>query len=233
MGQEYHKKRRKKSSVIEDVWFKELDSECSKIVKVFRDGENLESLHSTGNIAEMQYFIINQLWRLPKFDFAFDYLFNNASIINGDGREIVFKNLEEEEFVKSFERINLPSKIIGEIKRHVSTERVMSKLFGRGKGEFILGDYPMLFKKQPISIDEILYQEVFLPISSDRLYSLSSNGDFNFNFEDSIKINTLILNQSRRYVCSHNREFLQKSVSFYKKIGKIISVESLKNDIFK
>lgn len=220
------------SSVIEDFWYKWLDNDCSSIIEIFRESENKEDLHSIDNISKLQFFLIHLMWRLPKFDFAFNYLFENAEKLNSCGEILQFDNaLMKDAFMKA-ERLKLPNKIIKEITNQKQASEFHSKLFVIKSDNFLLGDYPMVYKVEPNSFDNIIAKEVIFPISSKRLYVLSNKPGLNFNFSQTTTLNTLIIEQSVRFVCSPDKSFLEKSVDFYKKQTQLFSLDFLKSKVF-
>jgi len=221
------------SSIIEDYWLKHLDTECSKIVKKFRESKNSTFLHNINDVSRLKFFLIHLYWRLPKIDFAFDYLFENATILNLKGENIkpINKDYKKEGF-KKIDRLLLPNKIIRGIKNQRLSGGFYSKLFEKNENIFLLGDYPMLYKTEPTCFDEILNKEVLLPISSKRLYAISNHNSKNFDFSKVTTFNTLIINQSVRYVCGTDKVFLEKSVDYYKKQKQFLPLDYLRDKLF-
>lgn len=210
------------SSIIEDKWFKWLDNTCSPIIEKFRFSENSEDLHNNDNISGLQFFLINLLWRIPKFDYAFEYLFEKAEKLDSNGNQINFSNQNSLNGFKKVERALLPNKIIKDIAKQNLTGGFYSKLFDKNQDIILLGDYPMVYRNEPNSFDKIISKEVLFPISSKRLYSISTSSGLDFSFERITTLNTIIIDQSIRYVCSPDKDFLKKSVEYYKmQTGKI------------
>lgn len=220
------------TSIIEDFWFKTIDNECSDLIEKYRESENTESIHNIDNASKMQFFLIHLLWRLPKFDFAFDYLFENAKKTDSNGEVIKFDSDYKKDGFKKLERLLLPNKIIKQITSRKISGGYYSKLFEKSGDVFLLGDYPMLYRFEPNSFEDIIIKEVLLPISSKRLYFLSRKSELYFDFSRVSTLNTLIIQQSIRFVCSPDKEFLEKSVEYYKKQIEFLPLDFLKEGLF-
>lgn len=212
------------SSVIETEWFMFLDNFCKTVIKEFQEAKNTELLHSYDNVSKMQYFLLHLYWRLPKTDFAFDNLIkkskinfkNKISSQKESDKELESKLTAEKNF-KKIEKVIVPNLIIKELKNYKLPKRFCSKLIDKNNDIFLLGDYPMLFRKEPESFDDIISRDYILPISSKRIYSISQNNCLEFDFSKATTLNTLIIHQSQRFVCSPDKVFLEKSVEYYKK----------------
>ncbi len=219
------------SSIIEDKWYQWLDNTCSPIIEKFRLSKNTEDLHDIDNVSGLQFFLINLLWRIPKFDFAFDYLFDNSEKLDSNGKPLKFSNQNTLDGFKKIERALLPNKIIKDIAKQNNTGGFHSKLFDKNQDILLLGDYPMVYRKEPNSFDKIINKEVFIPISSKRLYSISANSGLDFSFSQVTTLNSIIIDQSTRYVCGPDKDFLEKSVEYYKmqteKLPRSFLIETL------
>jgi len=224
---------------IETEWFMYLDNFCKGVIKEFQEEKNTELLHNYDNVSKMQYFILHLYWRLPKTDFAFNYLINKSKISfknkvtaeKENDKELEVKLKADKNF-KKVERISIPNLIIKELKNYKLPSRICSKLIDKDRDIFLLGDYPMLFRKEPESFADIISQDFILAISSKRIYSISQNNCLEFDFSKATTLNTLIIHQSQRFVCSPNKEFLEKSVEFYKKQLGNLPIPYLKEKVF-
>ncbi len=220
------------SSIIEDYWYKTLDNQYSDVIACFRELENTESLLNTDNISKLQYFMIHLFWRLPMLDYAFDKLFEEAIKTDSDGNIVSFNQDYEKDGFKKLERLKLPNKIIKMVTNKNISGGINSKLFENSNSVYLLGDYPMLYRVEPSSFDDIINKEVFLPISANRLYSISNHSGLSFDFSKITTLNTLIINQSVRYVCSPDKVFLKTSVNYYKKQKQFFPLDYLREKIF-
>jgi hypothetical protein len=218
------------SSIIEDEWFKYLDNFCKTAVINFQEMPNTESLHDLENVSKMQYFLLHLYWRLPKTDYAFEYLINKANLnLNND---ILEQNLKKDSNFKKVERLKIPNLIIKELHDYNLPKGYYSKLIDMGKDVFLLGDYPMLYKTEPTSFEDLVSKDFIFPISSKRIYSISQNNQLQFDWAQATTLNTLIIHQSQRFVCSPNKDFLEKSISFYKTQLTMLPLLYLKEKIF-
>lgn len=220
------------SSIIEDFWYKWLDNYCSNIIETFRESDNTKGLHNIDNVSQLQIFLIHLMWRIPKFDFVFDYLFENAEKLNSNGELLQFDNDHEKDAFMKLERLKLPNKIVKEVSSQMQTGGFYSNLFDIKRDDILLGDYPMVFKVEPNSFDNIIAKELIFPISSKRLWVLSNKPVLSFDFMQATTLNAIIIEQSVRYVCSPNKDFLENSVDFYKKLFPEFSLDYLKNKVF-
>jgi hypothetical protein len=220
------------SSIIEEYWYKSLDNQCSEIISYFRELKNTEDLHNTENISKLQYFMIHLYWRLPKLDNAFKKLFDDTVITDSDDKTISFKSDFEKDGFRKLERLKLPNKIIKMVTNRNVAGGFISKLYENSNNVYLLGDYPMVYRVEPSSFEDIINKEVFLPISSKRLYSISSHSSLNLDFQKITTLNSLIIDHSVRYVCSPDKEFLKTSVEYYKMQRKFLPLDYLREKIF-
>jgi len=225
--------------VIETEWFMYLDNFCKGVIKEFQEAKNIELLHNCDYVSKMQYFLLHLYWRLPKTDFAFDYLINKSRIYlknkvsaqKENDKELESKLKADKNF-KKIERISIPNLIIKELKNYKLPSRFCSKLIDKDSDIFLLGDYPMLFKKEPDSFDDIISRDYVMAISSKRIYSISQNNCLEFEFSKATTLNTLIIQQSQRFVCSPDKAFLEKSVEYYKKQMENLPLSYLREKVF-
>jgi hypothetical protein len=210
------------TDVMED-YYSRLDSECAKAIQELRDKPNEGGIHTVETISLLRFFIINLFWRVPKSDFAALNYFDKAKITFTDKEtgEIIEKP-ELEEKLKSdpnhlkLIRPNFPNEIIMNIAKP-KKGKSNSQLFEFEEEYFLIGDYPILFKKTPSQVDELLNGDFILPISSKRIYRTTEGKlELNFSFDNAVDFNALLIEQSEYYICGPNKEYLEKCVKYWK-----------------
>lgn len=212
-----------KTSILEDKFYKELDDKCKIAIQNLRDKPNSVELLNTDNIADIQLFILCLFWRIPKTDDAFERFIQEAEILftTKEGEKVRDEKLEhklkDDVSYKKMQRAFIFRKAIDGMKN--SQGQLYTQLFGRKDELFLLGDYPVVFKKTPSTFDDLIHKDYYLPISSNRLFHSSKDEHpLSFDYDKIGRFNVLIIDQSVRYICSPNLDCLKRSVAFYKKI---------------
>src|SRR4051812_42328228 len=68
----------KETSILEDYFFKELDNRSKVAIERLREKPNSVELLSNDNSADVDLFVLNLFWRIPKTDYTFDRYINEA-----------------------------------------------------------------------------------------------------------------------------------------------------------
>lgn len=207
-----------------EEFYSKLDSECAEVIHEFRDKPNTEDLQTDQNIALLRFFIINLFWRIPKFDHLAQAYLDQSEITFWDKTTgLQVENLELEMKLRSDPNhlITYRPTFTFEMIKNLSRSRkgiVSSQLYGFKKDIVLIGDHPILFKNSP-SQQELLSGDFIIPISSRRVYRLTSEDlGLNFAVENVLQLNALIIEQSVRYICGPDKEFLEQCVEYWKQI---------------
>ncbi|MPR32663.1 DUF4238 domain-containing protein [Salmonirosea aquatica] len=225
--------------LIED-YYGFLDSDCAEVIRNLREKPNEDGIQTDETIALLRFFIISLFWRVPKSDFAAIDYFSRAktTFIDTETGEIVDKT-ELEKKIKSdpnylkFLRPNFSLEIIKNVAISNKSSST-SQLFGFNKDIFLTGDYPILFRKMPSQVDELLNGDYILPISSKRIYRITKKKiEMTFSLENAIDFNALLIEQSKFYVCGPDRDFLEKCIRYWKAVKSNGILWNLPNSLFK
>ena len=223
----------KESSFIEDVIFNTIDNNDAKSIQYFRNLEQNSDSYSFEDVVNMQVLLIKLLWRLPKYDSIFNNLFENAVRTCPDGTLYTFTNDEQKQIINKFERVQMPFRII----RERITKKVVDKFYTRicsnSSFQFLLGDYPIVYRHEPTGLDDLLFKEMVFPLSRTQLFTLLYKADYEFDTNKMIALNTLTIHQSLRFIGCSDKLFLEKSVEYYKNISKLNNINGYKEMIFK
>jgi hypothetical protein len=214
------------TSILEDTFFKELDDKCKVAIENLREKPNTVDLLNTENSADVDVFVLNLFWRTPKTDYAFERFMRETEITFTDKQGKKVHNIEKEQLLKNdesykkFLRAFLPSKFLrAYLNSSESKQRQYLQLYEKQKECFLLGDYPMVFSRTPKTGDDLFEIDFYLPISSTRLYyAACEERKLEFDFDKIVRLNALIINQSHRYICGPNLEYLKKSIDYYKSL---------------
>ena len=82
---------------------------------------------------------------------------------------------------------------------------------------YVIGDYPLLFRKTPRLFSEFGEVDFQIAISSKRLYS-STIESLKTTVENSYMYNAAIIEQSTRYIACADKSDLQKNIEFYNEL---------------
>ena len=210
------------STILEDKLYSDLDNKCATAIRNFRDLDNTEDLHSNDNVAFIRFFVVNLVWRIPANDGMYDEYYNRIDIVFEDGNGNVTRNPENEAQLKSSDdykkmvRFIVPINMIMEVSKERSGGQSYSALIDKKYPFFLLTDNPIVFKKTPKTIKELVQSEFLLPLSYNRIYSTEENANLDFTPEKAAAFNMLQILQAKHYVCSPDLEVLKSYVNLYK-----------------
>jgi len=219
--------RGEENGMLEDLYSK-LDCHFAKIIQEFRDKPNSKELLATDNIALLRFFIINLFWRIPKNDISTS-VYHCRSVKNSEFDE---KLKYDHNFIKIM-RPQFPFHII---RNFANQERrnCRYQLFEFKKGNFLIGDCPIVFKTEPKKVDEFIYGDYIIPISSKRVFRASEDDlELSFSFENTVILNAIIIDQSENYVCGPNKVFLEQSIKYWRFIKSTRQLPYLSKKIFR
>jgi Protein of unknown function (DUF4238) len=214
----------KETSILEDLFFKELDNRLKVAIENLREKPNCVELLSNENSADVDLFVLNLFWRVPKTDFAFDRYFREAKIVftSSDGNnvsdEILENRLKNDESYKKIQRAFLPVMFLRSyLDATKNKSKLYYQLFEKAEDCFLIGDYPMIFSRTPSTVEDLFGIDYYLPISSNRLYySGQKERELKFDYDKVGRLNVVIIDQSHRYVCGPDFDYLKKCVDYYK-----------------
>ncbi|MDI6045661.1 hypothetical protein [Flavobacterium yafengii] len=107
-----------------------------------------------------------------------------------------------------------------------------TKIFGIKNNILILGDNPIVYVKEPESYEDIFDLDYCIAISSNRMVMQSLNKVDFFCDSKVMDYNNLVIEQSKKYVCSGNKLLLQTCVDYYKNVKKLDLESEFRKNIF-
>ena len=199
------------SSIIEDVLFQEVDNVGSKIVKYFQNTELSKVEFNYDNSAHFLFFLITLFWRIPLTDFTTNELIEqaNKSTISKDDIDI-----------KKVLRPGIILHTINEIKNSSNSGKKFYNLHQTSEKILVLGDNPLLYRKKTDKFSEFGKEDFLVALTSNRIYSSTKESLGILPTYNAVKYNVSVINQSLRYVCCGNLDFLQRSVKLYNEYKK-------------
>ena len=199
----------KKTSLIEDDFFMELDNISAKIITIFQKEKNNKELLNVDNLALLDFFIINLFWRLPLTDFAVKDLIQRAKITSMGIKPDEIKN---DLGWNKMLRIGLYQETIEQMKNSPTKRKEnYARMTEFEKSLFVIGDYPFLFKNHLGKFTDLVEDDYLIAISSKRIISSSSNKLSNFNINMFLNYNAAIIDQSKQYIASNDLKVLKGS----------------------
>lgn len=133
---------------------------------------------------------------------------------------------------KKMERSKMAITSMNDILAKRIPEQVFAKLWEFEHKLFVVGDYPMLFREVPGNLTDLITLDFFIPISSERMFSSQHAEGLNFTVKEAYLFNALIIDQSMNFICSGNRDVLEKSVNHYRELKKKGLLVPLKKMLF-
>ena len=205
----------KKTSLIEDDFFMNLDNISAKTITTLQKEKNNKELLNVDNLALLDFFIINLFWRLPLTDFAVKELIQRAEIKSTGIEPDEIKN---DSGWNKMLRIGLYKETIEQMKNSPTKRKeYCARMTEFEKDLFVIGDYPFLFKNHLGKFTDLVEDDYLIALSSKRIISSSSNKLTSFNVNMFLNYNAAIIDQSKQYIASNDLKVLKGSVEFYKK----------------
>ena len=219
-----------KSSFIEDFLYSDIDNRASKVIQYYRTAEMAKIDFSTDDSATFLFFLICLFWRIPKTDYAASDLIERAEIsATGIDPEI----LRRDPTFQKLSRAGLFKHHIDEMLRDRKVRNKYLNIYNWGQPVFVIGDYPILFKKQPKKFSEFDDTDFLIAISSNRIFSSTLEPLQKFGFQNSLRYNACVIDQSIRYIAAGDLKVLEQSVWFYKRLMEKGLIYSLSEVTFK
>lgn len=149
--------------------------------------------------------------------------------------EIVSPNLDPEmlrkdETFKKFQRVGLFQSTLKHLGSSKPSTHYYAKISEFKNDVFVLGDNSILFSSLPKKFTDLVDMDYLFAVSSKRIYSSTIEEFGPFSLRQVYDFNALIIDQSKLYICSGNKNLLENSVYYYrelKKSGLIIGLRYL------
>ena len=205
------------SSILEDTLYQDLDNIGSDIVRYYQTSRLNEMDFSDDKSAQFLFFLISLFWRIPYTDFAVDNLMDNA-VINSTGIDSEILRNDE-----AFRKSRRSGVMIHTIKEMLKNPKALSKFINLtqfSKGLLVIGDNPLLFRKTSSKFSDFGKEDFLIALTSNRMYSSTKESFIKLNDYNAIAHNIAIINQSVRYICCGDLDYLEKSVRLYSDISE-------------
>lgn len=221
---------RKSSSILEDQLFQKIDDDSSNFIQRLQKEDINEDFFYTDNLAQLQFFIINLFWRIPKSDYAAKDLIQREGLkIEGIPSE---DNKNSEGWNKIL-RFRLYKETIDQMKNSpTKPTRYYPKMIEFKKDLFVLGDCPFVFKNTLRKFTDLVEDDFFIALTSNRILSSSRAPLPAFEINSCLSYNAAIIEESKNYVVASNFKLLEASIEFYRRLKNEHLNYFVKNRLF-
>lgn len=162
----------KSTSFIEDLYFKRLDNDASKVLQYLSDSALSDLDFSIQKMVPFYYFLISLFWRIPATDYAVQDIINRMKPIDPNiNPELINK---DENFLK-VQRQNLAFHTVKEIKEFGRNIDSITQVYQFNKDTFVLGDNPILFRSKTSKFSEFMELDKLVSISNLRVFSSTTS----------------------------------------------------------
>lgn len=96
---------------------------------------------------------------------------------------------------------------------------------------FVIGDNPIVFNAFPDNMEQLYQSSYFFPVSSKKLYLKNVNPHLVLTHYP-IWLNALIIEQSKKYICSNDLELLKRSIEKYKELKDYGTLQNIRDALF-
>lgn len=219
-----------KTSIIEDLLYKEIDDRSSKVVKLYQTSELSKVDFNIEDNSTFLFFLISLFWRIPKTDYAANNLIDRSEITTESGDPEILRN---DPTFRKINRAGLFKHHISEMKNFGEKGTKWLNIHQNENPVYVIGDYPILFKKQPSLFSAFNDTDILVAVSSTRIYSSTIEPLNNFSERNSFRYNACIIDQSVNYVACGDIKILEYSILLYKKLKETGLIYGLSKDTFK
>ena len=196
------------SSILEDYLYSMIDNEGSRVVRLYQKQALNEITFDVEDTAHLLFFLINLFWRIPLTDYAAQDLMERSEIVSpGIDPEI----LRNDSAYKKIMRAGLFKHHVEEMRSFGKSGKFLINIHSNEYPIFVIGDYPILFRKIPTEFRSFGETDFIFPLNSGRIYT-STQKPFKLTRPVSLLINAAIIDQSRRYVGCWSKEILESSI---------------------
>jgi hypothetical protein len=219
-----------RNTELEDVYYRDIDNNFSKLINFFRTEADVNSLFTIDNKIAISLFFISLFWRIPSTKNLAIHLVQNSELSFTEKTNNPFLAAIENKKYKndpSFLKVARAA-LFFETVRQLSEspdELVYYRVSNFPRKTFLLGDYPMLYERAPISFDDLYLLDYIFPISSTRIITRTRKELEPMTIDSQIPINLSIIYQATTYVTSTDYEFLRKMIEYYKVLTALGKLE--------
>lgn len=215
------------TSVIEDLLYMKKDDKFGKLIIELQNTDlPNENLLNDQNISDFASFIIDMFWRIPHTDKIAKEIIDEA--LSKKGIEIS----ERDSFYKQYRSMLYQLTLNNPEKLKNKKVGFFTKIFDIKNNILILGDNPIVYEKEPESYDDLFDLDYCVAISSNRMV-IQSLREVNFFSESKVMdYNNLVIEQSKKYVCSGNKILLQSCIDYGHNIKEFNLRDEFRKKIF-
>ncbi len=215
------------TSVIEDLLYMKKDDKFGKLIIELQNTDlPNENLLNDQNISDFASFIIDLFWRIPHTDIIAKEIIDEA--LSKKGIEIS----ERDSFYKQYRSMLYQLTLNNPEKLKNKKVGFFTKIFDIKNNILILGDNPIVYEKEPESYDDLFDLDYCVAISSNRMV-IQSLREVNFFSESKVMdYNNLVIEQSKKYVCSGNKILLQSCIDYGYNIKEFNLRDEFRKKIF-
>lgn len=203
------------SSILEDVFFQRLDNASSIAIQSLQSDSIEKGLLSQENLGQLMFFVINLFWRIPATDYAVKDLIRRADIKANIDSEV----LRNDTYWHKLERSKLYKETVDQIiASDTKRDHYYPKISEFEDDVFLLGDYPFIYKSYLSQFKNLGEDDYIIALSKNRIISSTDKPTKEFTKKMAYDYNSIIIDQSKKYICSSNLELLKKSIQHYKEL---------------
>lgn len=213
------------TSIIEDLLYLKKDDTFAKLIIELQSSDlPNENLLNDQKISNFASFIIDLFWRIPYTDEVAKEIIDEAL------KKKVNVISEKDSFYKQYRSMLYQLTLNNPEKLKNKKVGFFTKVFDIKNNILILGDNPIVYEKEPENYDDLFDLDYCVAISSNRMVMQSLKEIDIFCDSKVMDYNNLVIEQSKKYVCSGNRILLQSCIDYNKNVEKLdLKSESRKN----
>lgn len=215
------------TSIIEDLLYMKKDDTFGKLIIELQNSElPNENLLNDQKISDFASFIIDLFWRIPYTDGVAKEIIDE--VLRKKGNEIP----EKDSFYKQYRSMLYQLTLNNPEKLKNKKVGFYTKVFDIKNNILILGDNPIVYEKEPENYDDLFDLDYCVAISSNRMVMQSLNEVEFFCDSKVMDYNNLVIEQSKKYVCSGNRVLLQACIDYNKNVKELDLESEFRRNIF-
>ena len=141
----------------------------------------------------------------------------NGKDITTDDLVSHYKQIPAVEKVQSFGAFNRCMEYLVKFRPPIHYNQVFREF---EPNSFLIGDFPIVFERNPSHYDDFVQLQFFLPLSSNKLYCRRKDLTRPLGAFEIKMLNLLIIHQAKVRVCGPSLEILTDCVDTYRKFNK-------------
>lgn len=216
-----------------------IEKKTAPIFEKIRENKTIVGLSDNEKLV-LNFYLSSLYWRLPASDSLSDRI-RETQGLGGVGSRLLhsdgsFASKEEVDKLMSYDGMKKMYRMLLPFEVFRNSDNLTKQIsqwcsLSNDPGYFMISDNPIIIRKDAGGLDDM--DEFVVPISKDVLLINNSSIPRVLSEKFFIQVGLIMLHQAKRFVCCHDKEFLEQIVKFYKDVYKFYDkIDEIKSEFF-